>query len=172
MISATRKWLSLAAVLLLGATVTRADNAEQVIFSTPGFLMDLAGNTTAPETPFGYWVWCAADAAPTSRGGYQNANACQGSMYFYLLDKHAASVIGFVTEDPEGIYTMHVVDGTFAQLKTGSLHPTFSCTLTNVTPDPKGPGNQVHVDCEFAPSLGGGTGSSLVLNSVANVTGP
>jgi hypothetical protein len=69
-------------VLLLATTAMPANNAEQVVFSTPGFTMNLSNNNKAQSTPFGFWIWCAAAAAPGSNGGYQNANACQGSMYF------------------------------------------------------------------------------------------
>jgi len=134
--------------------------------------MTLTGNGKATSTPFGFWVWCAASPAPGSNGGYQNANACQGSMYFYELDTHANGVIGQVSEGPDGIYTMHVVQGTAAQLFSGSLNPTFTCSLTNTTPDPKGPGNGVNVSCVFMGPLGGGLGSATVTDALVNVTGP
>ncbi len=41
-----------AALLLVGMNATAANNAEQVIFSTPGFLMTLTGNSIASETGF------------------------------------------------------------------------------------------------------------------------
>ena len=84
----------LAGLLFVAINATSANNAEQVVFSTPGFTMALSGNTKAQSTPFGFWLWCAAEAAPGSNGGYQNANACQGSMYFYALDTHVTPVIG------------------------------------------------------------------------------
>jgi hypothetical protein len=80
-------------------------------------------------------------------------------MYFYALEKPSQGVIGQVTEGASGIYTMHVVDGTFAQLKSNTLNPGFSCSLTNVTPDG---GSSVTVSCVFLPSLGGGMGSAIV----------
>jgi hypothetical protein len=160
-------------LLAIAAPARSANNAEQVVFSTPGFVMDLVGNSKASETPFGFWIWCAAEASPTSKGGYQNDHACQGSMYFYALDRHPESIIGQVHETDDGIYVMDVIDGTFAQLRTGTLHPTFSCELTNVTPDPIGTGNGVQVSCVFLdPALGGGSGGALVTNAVVNVTGP
>lgn len=169
-----RKILIVGAALLSVAMIaTPANNAEQVVFSTPGFAMNLSGNTKATSTPFGFWIWCAAQAAPGSQGGYQNANACQGSMYFYELDTHSSHVIGQVSEGPDGIYTMHVVDGTPAQLFSGTLNPSYSCTLTNTVADPKGPGNSVNVSCIFLNSaLGGGSGTATVTNAVVNVTGP
>ncbi len=171
--SVTKKVTLIAAALLFVAiNATPANNAEQVVFSTSGFTMDLAGNTKAATTPFGFWIWCAAEAAPGSKGGYQNANACQGSMYFYALDTHVTPVIGFVTEGPDGIYTMNILQGTPAQLFSGTLNPAYACTLTNDTPDPKGPGNGVTVNCSFTSALGGGTGHADVLNAVVNVTGP
>jgi len=163
--------LIMAGLLLLAITATPANNAEQVVFSTPGFTMQLSGNSKASSTPFGFWIWCAAQASPTSNGGYQNDNAGQGSMYFYALDKHATHVIGFVGEPEDGIYLMTVFQGTAAQLFSGTLDPAYTCTLTNLVPDPKGPGNSVDVSCHFSPSLGGGTGSATVTNAVVNVTG-
>jgi hypothetical protein len=160
-------------VLLFATTAMPANNAEQVVFSTPGFVMDLTGNAKAESTPFGFWIWCAASAAPGSNGGYQHDNACQGSMYFYALDTHVTPVIGFVTEGSDGIYTMNIFEGTFAQLLHNTLHPAYTCQLTNTTPDPKGTGNGVEVTCQFLnPTLGGGTGSADVTNAVVNVTGP
>lgn len=150
-----------------------ANNAEEIVFSTPGFVMSLAGNSKATTTPFGFWVWCAGSAASGSNGGYQNDNACQGAMYFYALDKHPTHVIGFVTEGPPGIYTMTLFQGTAAQLFAGTLNPAYVCTLVNDTADPKGPSNGVSASCAFLdPSLGGGTGTADVTNAVANVTGP
>jgi hypothetical protein len=170
---AQRLALTASLLLLLAMSATPANNAEEVVFSTPGFTMDLSNNTKATSTPFGFWIWCAAGAAPGSNGGYQNANACQGSMYFYALDTHVTPVIGVVAEGPDGIYTMSVVQGTFAQLQHNTLNPAYACQLKNTTPDPKGPGNSVSVNCTFLSSaLGGGTGKALVTNATANVTGP
>lgn len=170
--STNKVTLITSAVLSLTMIATPANNAEQVIFSTPGFTMNLTNNTKGTSTPFGFWIWCAAEASPGSNGGYQNANACQGSMYFYALDTHVTPVIGQVSEGPSGIYTMNVVQGTPAQLFSGTLHPAYACTLTNTAPDTKGPGHSVKVDCVFLdPALGGGTGSALVTNAVVNVTG-
>ena len=169
-----RKFFRIGAGLLsLTLAAFSADNAEQVVFSATGAIMNLSGNSTAASTPFGFWIWCAADAAANSNGGYQTHNACQGSMYFYGLDKNSTSVIGQVSEGPDGIYTMHVVQGTAAQLFSGTLNPAYSCSLTNTTPDPKGPGNTINVSCMFlSAALGGGTGAATVTNAVANVTGP
>ena len=165
------KKIGLAVALLLFAAISAvpANNAEQVVFSKTGGLMTLVGNSKGTSTPFGFWVWCAGQAAPGSNGGYQNANACQGSMYFYALEKPAQGVIGQVTEGAPGIYTMHVVDGTFAQLKSNTLNPSFSCSLTNVTPDG---GSSVTVSCVFFTPLGGGLGSATVTGAIVNVTGP
>ncbi len=171
--SVMKKVVSCVAVLLFVAmSAAPANNAEEIIFSKTGGTMTLSGNGKAIATPFGFWVWCAGSPAPGSKGGYQNANACQGSMYFYGLDTHATGVIGEVSEGPDGIYTMDVVQGTAAQLFSGTLDPDYFCSLTNTTPDPKGPGNGVHVSCSFASSLGGGSGSATVTDAVVNVTGP
>jgi|ERR1043166_3691427 len=168
-----RKFINIGAVMLsMTMIATSANNAEQVVFSTPGFLMDLSGNSKAVSTPFGFWIWCAAEAAPGSKGGYQNANACQGSMYFYELDKHPRPVIGQVSEAVDGIYSMTVIDGTPAQLFSGTLNPSFTCTLINTAPDTKGTGRTINVNCIFlGPTLGGGVGTASVTNSVVNVTG-
>jgi hypothetical protein len=166
------KKLGLCAAILLLVTISAipANNSEQVVFSKTGGLMNLVGNSKATLTPFGFWVWCAAQAAPGSSGGYQNANACQGSMYFYALDSSATAVIGQASEGSPGIYTMHVVQGTFAQLMSNSLHPAYTCSLTNITPDG---GNSVQVNCIFLdPALGGGMGSATVTGAIVNVTGP
>jgi hypothetical protein len=170
--SVIKKAVSCIAVLLfVTMSAAPANNAEEIIFSKTGGTMTLSGNSNAGSTPFGFWVWCAGQAAAGSKGGYQNANACQGSMYFYGLDSHASGVIGQVSEGPDGIYTMNVVQGTAAELFSNTLDPEFVCTLVNTTPDPKGPGNGVNVTCHF-PGLGGGSGSANVTDAVVNVTGP
>lgn len=167
----SRAALCAAAVLFVTVPAISINNAEQVVFSKTGAFMNLTGNSKATTTPFGFWIWCAGAAAPGSNGGYQNANVCQGSMYFYFLDTNATHVIGQITEGPDGIYTMHVMEGTAAQLFSGTLHPQYSCTLTNTTPNPQGPGNSIQVNCIFLdPALGGGMGSSLVTDAVVNVT--
>jgi hypothetical protein len=79
-----------ASLVLFSTRATPANNSEQVVFSGQGFVMTLAGNTKATSTPFGFWIWCAAEAAPQGRGGYQLANACQGSMYF-LRAQHSCA---------------------------------------------------------------------------------
>ena len=170
------KKVSLCTLALLFVTMSAipANNAEQVVFSDTGASMTLTGNANASTTPFGFWIWCAAQAASGSNGGYQNGNACQGSMYFYALQTRASGVVGFVTENPpnSGIYTMHVVEGTAAQFFSHTLHPTFTCTLANTTANPpKGPGNTVQVNCIFI-ELGGGTGSDTDTGAVVNITGP
>jgi hypothetical protein len=157
-------------LLLLALTATPANNAEQVVFSATGETMALSGNTNpnhVTSTPFGFWIWCAAGAAPGSNGGYQNGHACAGNMYFYALNQSAKSVFGDVSEGPDGIYTMTVFSGVFPN-SSGD----FSCMLNNTTPDPKGPGNGVDVKCSFGASFFGGTGTANVTDAVVNVTGP
>jgi hypothetical protein len=169
-----RTRFSLAAALLVApllASTAAAQGAEQVVFSTPGAPMTLTGNTKATTTPFGFWLWCFAEAPATSQGGYGAANVCQGSMYFYALDHNATHVVGFIEETDDGIYKMTLFEGTPAQLFAGNLHPSYTCTLTNQEPDTKGPGHAVVADCLFANSLGGGTGHAVVTNTVVNVTG-
>jgi hypothetical protein len=184
--------LTTATLLLVVMTATSANNAEQVVFSIPFSQIDMAltGNNRANSTPFGFWIWCAAEAAEKSRGEYQLANACQGNMYFYSLDHNAKPIVGFVLENPDESYTMHVFEGTFAELKANNFtlpHPDFSCTLTNLLPKLKGPYNTVHVECgtaatafppagipaiPFSAALGGGTGIGNVSNATVVVTGP
>lgn len=162
--------LCMATLLLVTLSAVPANNSEQVVFSKTGGVMNLVGNSKAAATPFGFWVWCAGQAAPGSSGGYQNANACQGSMYFYALTQPSQAVIGQASEGAPGIYTMHVVQGTFAELMSGTLHPQFSCSLTNTTP---GGGSSVQVSCIFLDTaLGGGMGSATVTGAIVNITGP
>lgn len=164
--------LVVAGMLVVAMTATPANNAEQVIFSDTGAILTLTGNqSNLATTAFGFWVWCAGQAAPGSNGGYQNAGACQGSMYFYALQTKASHVIGDVSENPSGIYTMHLVEGTAAQLFSGTLNPSFSCTLANTVPNLKGPANTVKVGCMFI-RLGGGAGNATDTGAVVNVTGP
>ena len=166
-----------AALFLLTMAATPANNSEQVIFSTPGFCcMSVSGNSNGvTSTPFGFWIWCAAAAAPNSKGGYHNANACHGSMYFYALDHNATPIIGQVSESQvtEGVYTMSVSEGTFPEILKGTFDPSkadYNCTLTNPSPTPT---HTVNVSCTFGPALGGGTGAlTAVTNTVVNVTGP
>ncbi len=172
MLTIKRAALLVAAVVCAAITATPANNAEQVVFSDTGAVMNLVGNTKATTTPFGFWIWCSGSATPGSNGGYQNANACQGSMYFYALETPATHVIGHVTESAPGIYTMHVVEGTAAQLFSNTLHPSYTCTLTNTSPVVNGPGNTVQVGCIFLdPALGGGMGSDTDTGVVVKTTG-
>jgi hypothetical protein len=164
--------LVVTAVVCGAVTASPANNSEQVVFSDTGAVMTLVGNSKAATTPFGFWIWCSGSAAPGSNGGYQNANACQGSMYFYGLEGKSTGVIGQVTEGATGIYTMHVVQGSAAQLFSGTLNPAYTCTLTNTAPAVNGPGNTVQVGCIFLdPALGGGMGSDKDTGVVVNVTG-
>ena len=167
--------LQVAVVLILTVVAAfPANNAEQVIFTTPGSVMTLVGNSNGiTSTPFGFWIWCAAEASPKSNGGYQNANACQGNMYFYFLDHNAKPIIGQVGESAvtEGVYTMNVAEGTFPEILKGTFNPAnadFLCSLTNPSPTPT---HTVEVACAFNASLGGGFGTATVTNTTVNVTG-
>lgn len=161
-------------VMFAAFSATPANNATQITFSDTGALMTLNENQKARSTPYGFWVWCNGAAAPNSNGGYQAANACQGSMYFYALQTKATHVVGFATEIPvgSGIFTMHVAEGTPAQLFSGTLNPSYMCTLANATPNESGPGSTVQVGCMFTGALGGGTGSETDTGAVVNITGP
>ena len=172
------KRIILAAVsLLIAAIGATAQNAEEVTFSG-GALMTLTNNTKATSTPFGFWLWCSAEAPAGSKGGYAAHFACAGSMYFYELN-HTTPIVGFVTEGPSGIYTMNVLQGTLPQLLNGTINPAYMCTLTNTVPDAQGPVNSpVVVGCKILdPAMGGdpknpSIGTATVANAGVNVTGP
>lgn len=165
-----------------GSRAQAQNNSTQVVFSDTGASMTLTGNTKVPPspdnptptTPFGFWLWCDAGAPSGSNGTY--LGACNGSMYFYALQTQATSIVGFVTESTDSNevehYTMNVFQGTFADFLHGKLNPTFACTLTNVSTPTPGATNTVQVNCTFANSLGGGTGSSEDTGVVVNITGP
>jgi hypothetical protein len=164
----TLKRIALAGALLLlvAMTATPANNAEQIVFSTPGSTMQLSDGS---NTDFGFWIWCAGQAAPRSQGGYQNANACQGAMYFYDVFSHSLPFLGDVAEGPDGIYTETVFQETLAQLQKNGFVPNSEivCTLTNTIPDG---GHTVTVHCDFLAL--GISGDATVNNAVVNVTGP
>lgn len=160
-----------AAALFLAMTATPANNAEQLVFSTPGSLMTLTGNSKAAETPFGFWIWCAFQASPSSTPvTYQGAQVCQGSMYFYALGIPEHVVSAFLTkENPDGVFHLEV----FGFQSPQQAAPDFACLLTNPNPPQTGPINTVDVGCAFFnPDLGGGTGSGVVTNAVVRATGP
>ena len=165
------------ALLMVAVSATAQNNAEQVTFGAQGVTMTLTNNTkNIPATPFGFWIWCSADAPSGSQGGYAAHHACQGSIYFYALG-HTMAVIGDVSEDPNngGIYTMSVLQGTLPELLSGTHVPAFTCTLTNKVPDAQGSINSaVDVNCVFiSPELGGpSTGAALGIIAGVNVTGP
>ncbi|HXL79239.1 MAG TPA: hypothetical protein VN951_00060 [Pyrinomonadaceae bacterium] len=166
----TRKFVGLFALLTAALclvvfsgeskVVKAGNNAEQLVFSTPGSFMPLTGNTSE-GTPFGFWIWCAAAPSPKSAPPtYQAALVCQGSMYFYFLGvpEHVASAFT-VKEDAEGLYTIMVFGKDFA------------CQLNNTTTS-QGPHDTVNVGCSFSPGFGGGTGTATVTNATVNTTGP
>jgi len=174
--STVKKFAIVAAVLLcLPLTAAAANNAEEIVFSKTGGFMVLTGNTSdlhgTGGTPFGFWIWCAFHASPSSTPvTYQTAQVCQGSMYFYFLGvpNHVDIVTPFnITEFPEGTYTF-VVNG----LDPKSKAPVFVCTLSNEGPPTSGPTNTVDVACSFTASLGGGTGNATVDGAVVQATGP
>lgn len=147
------------------------NNSSQVVFSDTGATMYLTGNSKA-STPYGFWIWCNPQAAPGSNGTY--TGACNGSMYFYKLQTSATSIVGYVGGS-DGIYTMTVFPGTFAEFKQGKINFQFFCTLTNTAPVVNGPGNTVLVNCMFPNSEGGGETTppgSTDTGVVATVTGP
>jgi len=166
-----------ASLLAITISATAQNNAEQVTFSG-GSVMTLTNNTKATSTPFGFWLWCSAQAPSGSNGGYAAHFACAGSMYFYDLG-HTSSIVGDVSESPSGIYNMTVLQGTLPELLNGTLNPAYLCTLKNTVPDAQGPINSpVVVGCTFfSPAMGGNTsgtstGSATVANAGVNVSGP
>jgi hypothetical protein len=161
MLSAVKMFtITTVSLLFLAMPASPANNAEELVFSKTGAFMPLTGNTDnlhgTGGTPFGFWIWCAAQPSPASTPPtYQAAMVCQGSMYFYFLgvEEHVASAFN-VTENPpgSGLYTIKV----FAD--------DFTCTLNNTTTNP-GPNNTVHVFCTFSSAFGGGTGSADATNA-------
>ena len=142
-----------------------ANNAEELVFSTPGSFMTLIGNTDdlhgTGGTPFGFWIWCAAGPSPKSAPPtYQAALVCQGPMYFYFLGvpEHVASDFN-VVETADGLYTI------------GVSAKDFDCVLNNTTTN-QGPHDTVDVVCSFSSRFGGGIGTATVTNATVNTTGP
>ena len=135
--------------------VVKADNShsEQIVFSGTGF-----GTFGSVQSPLGFWVWC--QNSTSGNGLYGRDKACQGAMYIYALGI-TKGVFGFganggVTENPQGIYTMHVHSADFA----------IDARLTNASSVlSSGPNNTVNL----VYSTPGGSGSST--NSVVIVTG-
>jgi hypothetical protein len=142
----------LAAALLIALPVGNAQaakNSEQVVFSGIGL-------PPVSSEPFGFWIWCQVEQAPSSRGRYETD--CNGAVYFYArgIVKH---VIGEVTEPAEGLYEMEVE----------STDGRVSCTLDNVPPVEHGPNNTVTAACIVDGALVTGLIST---NAVVNATGP
>jgi len=169
MLPLVKRFSVLAALLLfLAMTATPQQNAEELVFSTSGSVMSLIGNSSGlTSTPFGFWIWCAFHASPSSTPvTYQGAQVCQGSMYFYALGEPEHVVSAFLTkEGPDGIYTLEV----FGFKSPQQAAPDFECTLRNETLT-SGPSNTVDVHCTFF-TLGGGSGTAKVTNAVVNDTG-
>ncbi len=160
----TVKILSIIAAMLLCLAMTataQSSNAEELVFSKTGGFMPLEGNSTTGGTPFGFWIWCAFHASPSSTPvTYQGAHVCQGTMYFYFLGvpEHVSSAF-MTAEGPEGTYTIKVIANDFV------------CTLQNIGPPTSGPTNKVTVSCTFS-GLGGGSGAATVDGAVVHATGP
>lgn len=73
----SRKKVTIAAASLpfLAITAKPANNAEELVFSTPGSVMTLTDNGIATHTDFGFWIWCAFSASPASTPAtYQGAH--------------------------------------------------------------------------------------------------
>jgi len=135
---------ALALVAIPGAPA-EPRNSEQVVFSGIG-----PGN----QGPFGFWIWCMAEASDASTGAYEGV--CAGSMYFYALGI-VRGVFGWVTEPSEGVYQMNV----------SSSDGSVSCILWNGTPVLRGPRNTVNAACGSPSGFSG-----ISTNAVVNVTGP
>jgi hypothetical protein len=141
-----------AIILALTATPGRSSAAtapsRQVVFSGIGRALD--GDF---RSFVGFWIWCAAEGA----GPYEGT--CKGAMYVYQLGINVG-VHGYVTEEADGTYTMHVVSN-----KNGVL----SANVHNVSPDLNhGPNNTV----EFDVTIFAGTSSGDSTDSVVVVSGP
>ena len=132
-----------------GKTSAANEGASQVIFSGQGLALE-----GGFPSRVGYWVWCTADG----RGAYEERNPCKGSVYVYRAG-HTKGVHGYMTEEADGTYTMHVFSNHEGELE-GTIH--------NVSPDiVSGPNNIVEfaITTEFGLSIGEST------DSVVNVTG-
>ncbi len=165
-----RLGIVVALLLLLAITATPANNAEELVFSKTGGFMTLSGNSIATSTPFGFWIWCAFHASPSSTPvTYQSAQVCSGSMYFYALGVPQHTVSAFsITEGPNNSYTFPVVG-----LNPKTQAPDFACVMHNNGPITSGATNTIIVTCPFFSSaLGGGTGVATVTDAVVNDTGP
>lgn len=141
-----------ATILALTATVgprgATAEPSHQVIFSGVG-----VANQGDFISRYGFWIWCSAEG----NGPYEGA--CAGSVYVYRQGI-TVGVHGFITEEADETYTMHVFSN-FAGVLSSTLH--------NVSPDlVHGPGNTV----EFDVTTAAGTSHGESTNSVVVVTGP
>ena len=142
--------------ILLAFTVTtprtsHAQGAEQVTFS--------GGGTNNFGAPFAFWIWCAAEG----HGPYAEQHKCKGAVTV-PVQRLVVHVEGFVVEEADETYTMHVF----------SPHPDpgsggLTATLHNVDPEPvHGPNNTV--EFSVVTDLRSFTGVST--SAVVNVTGP
>ena len=143
---------ALATIILVALPVVTAQaarNAEQVIFSGIGL-------PPVSSEPFGFWIWCQNEQAPSSRGRYETD--CNGAVYFYARGI-VTHVTGEITEPAEGLYEMEV------ESKDGRV----SCTLDNVPPITHGPSNTVTAACLVDGVLVTGLMST---DAVVTATGP
>ena len=131
------------------ATAQAARNSEQVIFSGIGL-------PPVSSEPFGFWIWCQNEQAPSSRGRYETD--CNGAVYFYARGI-VTHVTGEIAEPTEGLYEMDV------ESKDGRV----SCTLDNVPPITHGPSNTVTAACLVDGVLVTGLMST---DAVVTATGP
>jgi len=141
------------ALMSAGAPLKLAaqNNSIQVVFSGTG----LAHYDTFTNAPFGFWVWCLANAPASSKGVYHD---CAGSMYFY-----EAQITKGVTGDISGS------GSTWTMTNISSVdHKIDNCTLQNSPPIKSGPANTVMLLSCTAPSNASGT----VTTAVVKVTGP
>ena len=147
-------FIAIAAITLsfspTSSTTSAAANqgASQVIFSGQGVALE------GFRSRVGYWVWCSAEG----NGPYADFHACAGSVYVYRAG-HTKGVHGFMTEEPDGTYVMHLFSNHEGELEA---------TLHNVAPPVHGPNNVV--EFEITTEAGVSIGSSV--DSVVNVTGP
>lgn len=148
-------FIAIAAITLsfspTGGKTSAAPNqgASQVIFSGVGVALE------GFQSRVGFWVWCSAEG----HGPYADFHACSGAVYVYRAG-HTKGVKGFMTENPDGTYVMHLFSNHEGELEA---------ILHNVDPNPvHGPNNTV----EFVITTEAGVSMGQSIDSVVNVTGP
>lgn len=153
-----RKVIALAAIAMIVLSLTATGGKASAAASKPAEQVIFSGIGVAREgfvATVGFWIWCTAEG----NGPYAENHVCKGAMYVYRLGLDLG-VHGFITEESDGTYTMHVFSN-----KQGLL----SATLHNVSPEPEhGPNNTVEFDVFTEAGLSRG----MSTDSVIVVSGP